>query len=99
MFLARRLYKLPLLPVRCFSMTLEEVESTVFEVIKRFDKVDPAKVSRASTFEELGLDSLDAVETVVAMEEKFGVDLEDGEAMKVVSVKDAVTVFHKHKAK
>jgi acyl carrier protein len=42
---------------------------------------------------------LDAVETVVAMEEKFGVDLEDAEAMKIVSVKDAVTVFHKHKAK
>ena len=80
-------------------MTLEEVESTVFEVIKRFDKVDPVKVSRSSTFEDLGLDSLDAVETVVAMEEKFGVDLEDAEAMKIVSVKDAVTVFHKHKAK
>lgn len=97
--LARRLFQLRFPGFRGFSMSLEEVEATVFEVVKRFDKVDPVKVSRVATFEDLGLDSLDAVETVVAMEEKFGVDLEDGEAMKITSIKDAVSVFHKHKSK
>ena len=97
MMLARSFLRLA--GVRSFAMSLEEVESTVFEVVKRFDKVDPNKVSRTVTFQELGLDSLDAVESVVAMEEKFGVDLEDTEAMKIASLKDAITIFHKHKAK
>lgn len=45
----------------------------------------------AATFEkDLGLDSLDVVELVMALEEEFGVEIPDAEADKIASVADAV---------
>jgi hypothetical protein len=46
---------------------LEEVEAKVFQVLKSAAKCNQAKLNRAATFEELGFDSLDSVELVVAM--------------------------------
>lgn len=54
---------------------LEEVEAKVFQVLKTASKCNTAKLTRAATFEELGFDSLDSVELVVAMEEYFGFDI------------------------
>lgn len=54
------------------------------------------KLTKTATFEELGFDSLDIVELVVAMEEYFGVDLPNEEAEKIASVDQAVAVFYKH---
>ena len=47
---------------------LEEVEAKVFQVLKSAAKCNQAKLNRSATFEELGFDSLDSVELVVAME-------------------------------
>jgi acyl carrier protein len=44
-------------------------------VLKSAAKCDHKKLSRTATFEELGFDSLDGVELVVAMEENFGFDI------------------------
>ncbi|GFH15264.1 acyl carrier protein [Haematococcus lacustris] len=53
--------------------------------------LDEAKVTPAAHFEkDLGLDSLDTVELVMALEEEFGVEIPDAEADKIASVKDAV---------
>ena len=50
------------------------------------------QVSPVSTFStDLGLDSLDAVEVVMALEEEFSVEIPDAEADKIASVADAVT--------
>ena len=46
------------------------------------------------SFEELGFDSLDGVELVLAMEEHFGFDLTNEEAEKIVTVLDAIQTFH-----
>ncbi len=54
---------------------MEYVEGKVFEVLKSAAKCDTSKLSKTSTFEELGFDSLDGVELVLAMEEHFGFDL------------------------
>ena len=60
-------------------------------VVKNFNKVDPAKVSPSSSFgADLGLDSLDTVEVVMAMEEEFAVEIPDAEADKITSVAEAV---------
>jgi acyl carrier protein len=59
---------------------LEEVEGKVFQVLKSAGKCNQAKLSRGATFEELGFDSLDSVELVVAMEEYFGFDIPNEEA-------------------
>ena len=59
---------------------LEEVEAKVFQVLKSAAKCDQSKLARSATFEELGFDSLDSVELVVAMEEYFGFDIPNEEA-------------------
>ena len=73
---------------------IELVESKVFEVLKSAAKCDHTKLSRTSTFEELGFNSLDGVELVIAMEEHFGFDLTNEDAEKVESVMDAIQIFH-----
>lgn len=54
---------------------LEEVEAKVYQVLKSAAKCNQAKLNKSATFEELGFDSLDSVELVVAMEEYFGFDI------------------------
>ena len=57
------------------SALLEETEAKVYQVLKSAAKCNQAKLSKTATFEELGFDSLDSVELVVAMEEYFGFDI------------------------
>tara|TARA_B110000967_G_scaffold96078_2_gene98668 strand:+ start:663 stop:1091 length:429 start_codon:yes stop_codon:yes gene_type:complete len=68
-----------------------EVTDRVVAVVKNFNKVDPGKVGPTSVFAaDLGLDSLDTVEVVMAMEEEFAVEIPDTEADKITSVAEAV---------
>ena len=73
---------------------IELVEGKVFEVLKSAAKCDHAKLARTATFEELGFDSLDGVELVLAMEEHFGFDLTNEDAEKITTVMDAIQIFH-----
>jgi len=67
------------------------VTDRVVSVVKNFNKVDPAKVGPNASFgADLGLDSLDTVEVVMAMEEEFAVEIPDAEADKITSVAEAV---------
>ena len=75
---------------------LEEVEAKVFQVLKSAAKCDQSKLARSATFEELGFDSLDSVELVVAMEEYFGFDIPNEEAEKIATVEAAVNTFYRH---
>lgn len=75
---------------------IELVEGKVFEVLKSAAKCDHAKLSRTATFEELGFDSLDGVELVLAMEEHFGFDISNEDAEKITSVMDAIQTFHSY---
>ena len=45
----------------------------------------------ASFVEDLGADSLDLTELIMAMEEEFGIEIEDEEAQKLLKVKDAIS--------
>ena len=69
---------------------IELVEGKVFEILKSAAKCDHSKLSRTATFEELGFDSLDGVELVLAMEEHFGFDLTNEDAEKITTVMDAI---------
>ena len=52
----------------------------------------PVQVSREAHFaNDLGLDSLDTVEVVMAIEEEFGVEIPDADADKIHSTADAIT--------
>lgn len=107
-FFARTLYRpqvFTAMPMRMFSQTLNEnelieyVEGKVFEVLKSAAKCKHDKMSRTASFEDLGFDSLDGVELVLAMEEFFGFDISNTEAEKITSVMDAIQVFHQHVVK
>eukprot|EP00956_Cyclotella_meneghiniana_P045305 scaffold362555_cov113-Cyclotella_meneghiniana.AAC.1 len=74
-----------------------EVQERVITVVKNFDKVDPSKVSATSKFgDDLGLDSLDAVEVVMAIEDEFAIEIPDAEADRISSVGDAVEYVAAH---
>ena len=66
----------------------------MFEVLKSAAKCDHSKLARTATFEDLGFNSLDGVELVIAMEEHFGFDLTNEDAEKIETVMDAIQIFH-----
>ena len=66
-------------------------------VVSNFEKVEGSKVTKTAKFkEDLDLDSLDAVEVVMAVEEEFGIEIPDSEADKIWSVADAVAYVSGH---
>jgi len=68
-----------------------QTEERVKKIIVEQLGVDDAEVTpEASFIEDLGADSLDTVELVMAFEEEFGIEIPDEDAEKIVTVKDAV---------
>lgn len=78
---------------------LDLIESGVFEVLKSAAKCKHDKLNRSATLEELGFDSLDQVELVVAMEEKFGINISDDDSLKIQTVLDAIQIMHTYYVK
>lgn len=69
----------------------ENVEERVKEIIVEQLSVESEKVvPEASFINDLGADSLDTVELVMAFEEKFGLEIPDEDAENITTVKDAV---------
>ena len=72
--------------------TFEKVKLVVVEQLS----VDGNEVTPTASFQaDLGADSLDTVELVMAFEEKFGIEIPDEEAEKIVTVQDAVNYIEK----
>ncbi|KAK3618619.1 mitochondrial acyl carrier protein [Elasticomyces elasticus] len=82
--------------IRCYAsasgLGQEEVAGRIMDLLKNFDKVqDPSKLSATSHFtNDLGLDSLDTVEVVMAIEEEFSIEIPDKEADAIHSVNQAI---------
>ena len=76
------------------------VESQVKEIIVENLGVDNEKVTEDASFvEDLGADSLDTVELVMAFEEEFGIEIPDEDAEKITRVKEAVDYIESHAKK
>jgi acyl carrier protein len=74
---------------------LDEVKEVVVEQLN----VNPDEVKEDSKFvEDLGADSLDVVELVMALEEKFDIEIPDEEAEKIATVADAIKFIEDHKS-
>jgi acyl carrier protein len=70
----------------------------VKEVVVEQLNVNPTEVKEESKFvEDLGADSLDVVELVMALEEKFDIEIPDTDAEKIVTVGDAIKYIEAHK--
>jgi NADH dehydrogenase (ubiquinone) 1 alpha/beta subcomplex 1 len=66
-------------------------------VVKKFDQVHSEKVTPETKFStDLGLDSLDIVEVVMAIEDEFAIEIPDQEADKILSIADAVAYISTH---
>jgi acyl carrier protein len=76
------------------SDTPERVKKIVVEHLG----VEAEKVNEEASFiDDLGADSLDIVELVMAFEEEFGVEIPDDAAEKITTVKDAISYIDSHK--
>jgi len=81
-------------------MSDKPIEERVKEIIVKELSVNPEQVtSTASFIEDLGADSLDTVELVMAFEEEFGVEVPDEEAEKLQTVGDVVKYIEANSSK
>jgi acyl carrier protein len=74
------------------------IEEKVIElIVEQLDVTREECVPEASFIEDLGADSLDLVEMIMAMEENFGVEISDEELQKIRTIQDAINFIKKKK--
>ena len=79
---------------------MEPVADRVKKIIVDQLGVEEETVTPEASFvDDLGADSLDTVELVMALEEEFGVEIPDEDAEKITKVKEAIDYIEKHAAK
>ena len=79
---------------------MAELDAKVKNIIAEELGVEKEKLTNEASFmEDLGADSLDTVELVMAFEEEFGIEIPDEEAEKITRVKEAVDYIESHAKK
>ena len=79
---------------------MSDVGDKIKKIIVDHLGVDASKVTdEASFIDDLGADSLDTVELVMAFEEEFGAEISDSEAEKILTVGDAIRFVESHASK
>ena len=68
-------------------------------IVEQLDVQADQVTAEASFIEDLGADSLDTVELVMAFEEEFGIEIPDDDAEKITRVKEAVEYIESHSKK
>ncbi len=75
---------------------MSAIEEKVIEIImEQLDVTREECVPEAAFIDDLGADSLDIVELVMAMEENFGIEITDEELMKIRTVRDVIDFIKK----
>jgi acyl carrier protein len=78
---------------------MSEIADAVTKIVAENLSVDASRVSPEASFtDDLGADSLDTVELVLAFEEAFNVEISEEAAVKIKTVKDAVAYLEKQQA-
>ncbi len=79
---------------------MSSIESRVKKIIKeQLDVTEDEVTTQASFVDDLGADSLDTVEMVMAFEEEFSIEIPDEDAEKIKTVQDAVDYIQKKAGK
>lgn len=72
-------------------LTLKMIEERIILVLNLYDKIDPEKLKIESHFmKDLGLDSLDHVEIIMAIEDEFGFEIPEMDQERLYTVKDFI---------
>ena len=75
-------------------MTVESVTATLKEVlIEEFEVEEDEIVSGANFFEDLDMDSLDAIDLIVMMDKKLGIDLKAEDAQKIRTIDEFIDLI------
>jgi len=77
------------------TVVTDELAQRVIAVIAETQQIPIERISLESTFEELGLDSLDGVSIVFELENEFNVSIPNEEALLIRNVRDAVESLRK----
>src|SRR5580700_4064791 len=86
----------PLAPMQGEYVPMSDVADKIKQIVVEHLGVDEAKVTpEASFIDDLGADSLDTVELVMAFEEAFSVEIPEDAAEKIATVKDAIDYIEK----
>ncbi len=72
----------------------EDIEGRVLRVIETTGRLAPGAVSLDSTFEELGIDSLDRLNILFELEGEFDIEIDDAEAKQVTNVREMIAGIH-----
>jgi len=81
-------------------IAMADIAERVKEIVVDHLGVEKDKVSESASFiDDLGADSLDTVELVMAFEEEFGCEIPDDAAEKILTVKDAIDYLNANAAK
>ena len=76
---------------------MSETADRVKKIVVEHLGVEPDKVVEGASFiDDLGADSLDTVELVMAFEEEFGIEIPDEDAEKITRVKEAIEYIDSH---
>jgi acyl carrier protein len=76
---------------------MSSIEERVKKIVVEQLSVNESEVSNESSFvDDLGADSLDTVELVMALEEEFGTEIPDEDAEKITTVQQAIDYINAH---
>src|SRR5437868_1241750 len=75
--------------------TDEDITRRILRIIAETQRKEPAQVTIDSSFEELGIDSMDGVNIVFALENEFDINVPDEEVKSIRSVRGMVEGVHK----
>ncbi|MBI3895876.1 MAG: acyl carrier protein [Acidobacteria bacterium] len=79
------------------QVTAEEIRNAVRQLVAEITEREPQEVSEKADFiEELGIDSLMAIEILVAVDKKYKIEIPEEEFGKIRNVYDAVEVVQRH---
>jgi len=81
------------------AFTKEDTLSKVVAIISEKLNLPSENITEASTFTDLGADSLDIVEIIMKFEENFGIEIKDADAEQIKSIGEAVSLIHKFRTK
>jgi acyl carrier protein len=77
----------------------KDTQTKVISLIADELSKDPSALSEASSFQDIGADSLDVVEIIMKLEEYFGLEIKDEDAEKMKTIHDIIDYVQAHRTK